>query len=63
MENTKLTDVEIQKLAAAKDNEAVWNAVCDEIKAARGGQYPPDWYVVVIIGILAGKPRTTVVAL
>ena len=30
------------------NNEAEWNATCDKIKAARDGQYPPDWYVEVI---------------
>ena len=27
-----------------------WGALCDEIKAARNGQYPPDWYEQVIKG-------------
>ena len=25
-----------------------WDALCTEIKAARNGQYPPDWYEQVI---------------
>ena len=38
-----LTDQEIEKLKATK-SETEWNAMCDEIKRARGGQYPPDWW-------------------
>lgn len=38
-----ITDEEIDKLKKT-NNEGQWNAVCDEIKKARGGQYPPDWW-------------------
>jgi len=46
-----LTQEEIEKLkkAAIKtDNE--WNEVVDKILLIRNGQYPPDWYQVVIAG-------------
>lgn len=29
-------------------NEVAWDKVCDEIKAARGGRYPPDWWARVV---------------
>lgn len=38
-----LTQDEVEKLMATK-SESEWNAMCDEIKRARGGQYPPDWW-------------------
>lgn len=38
-----ITEQEIQKLKDTK-NEIQWNAVCYEIKAARDGAYPPDWW-------------------
>ena len=44
-----LTQEEINKLKEAAGNDQEWNKVCDEIKAARGGQYPPDWWKVVVI--------------
>lgn len=25
-------------------SEAAWDKVCDQIKAARAGKYPPDWW-------------------
>lgn len=42
-----LTEKEIQDL---KDSESVegWNKVLDKIKATRQGQYPPDWWPVVM---------------
>jgi hypothetical protein len=42
-----LTSAERFNTATTEDE---WNAACDDIKAARGGQYPPDWYSVVIRG-------------
>ncbi len=41
MENN-LTPEEIAKAEACQTMEA-WNAFCDEVTAARGGQYPQDW--------------------
>lgn len=38
-----ITDDEIKRLEETK-SEAEWNAACDDIKRARGGQYPPDWW-------------------
>ena len=43
-----LTDTEIQKLKNTT-SEAEWNAVCDEIKAARNGEYPQDWYRRIVM--------------
>ena len=49
-----LTNEEMGKLEAAKST-AEWNDCCDEIKRARGGQYPPDWYQRVIMTGLAQR--------
>jgi hypothetical protein len=42
-----LTALELNELDACK-TEKEWNATCDKIKAARGGQYPPDWFMKII---------------
>lgn len=39
----KITDEEIEKLKNTK-TEGEWNAVCDEIKKSRNGQFPSDWW-------------------
>jgi hypothetical protein len=44
-----ITSSELDRFNNAATEEE-WNAACDDIKAARGGQYPPDWYAVVIRG-------------
>jgi len=37
------------------ETDAEWNAVCDRVKAANGGDYPSDWYEKVIkTGIQGG---------
>lgn len=38
-----LTDEEYEKLTTTTSEEE-WTATCDEVKAARNGQYPPDWW-------------------
>ncbi len=42
-----LTSEEIASLRAATTEEE-WNKVCNEIKAARDEEYPPDWQVVIM---------------
>lgn len=50
---SNITDAELEKLKAAK-TAAEWNAVCNEIKKARGGQYPNDWWPKVqLSGLMA----------
>ena len=50
-----LTTEEFNALKAAK-SEKEWNGVCDKVKAARGGEYPADWFPRVILTGLAGRP-------
>lgn len=38
-----LTQAEIEMLEACK-NPQEWNNACDQVKQARNGQYPPDWW-------------------
>ena len=45
----RLSAGEIARLNATK-SEREWNAVCDDVKRARGGAYPHDWFVQVIAG-------------
>ena len=52
-----LTEDEMIKLRNAK-SESEWNAVCDEIKTARNGTYPPDWFDKMIeTGLLSAISR------
>ena len=39
----KITNEEIKKLEDCK-SAGDWGNACDEIKSARNGQYPPDWW-------------------
>ena len=50
-------DEELTLLDSKNDTE--WNNACDAIKKARNGQYPPDWYEVVIAGGLMGCVTTS----
>ena len=50
-----LTDTEMHKLENAS-TEAAWNRACDDVKRARGGAYPGDWFLrVVASGLIARK--------
>lgn len=43
-----LTEEEIDALRRAETADE-WDRICDEIKIARQGNYPPDWYQTVVI--------------
>jgi hypothetical protein len=43
MMNFDITEAELTKLEKTKTAEE-WDATCDEIKKARGGAYPPNWW-------------------
>ena len=51
-----ITQEELSNLTLAA-SEKEWNAACDAIKCARGGQYPPDWYAKVVLSGLAAIVR------
>lgn len=53
-----LTTDEIKKLEETQGEEDR-NKVCDEIKAARGKQYPPDWFAVVVLGGLMARVKAS----
>lgn len=56
--NEKLTDAEIIDLGKTRD-EREWNDVCDRIKAARGGNYPREWFNrIVRSGFMAQTQRS-----
>jgi hypothetical protein len=42
-----LTDEEFSELNGATTAEA-WADACNKVKAARGRDYPPDWYARII---------------
>ncbi len=52
-----LTEAELMTLIVCTTVDG-WNAACDAIKAARNGQYPPDWYErVMLSGVSAAAQR------
>lgn len=51
-----ITNEELSKLRSTR-SEQEWNSICDEIKAARNGQYPPDWWAKVMMSGLASAVR------
>lgn len=46
----KLTEEEIKRLKEVANDVEKWDLLVATIKRSRGGQYPPDWYMVVILG-------------
>ena len=54
----KLTRDEIIDLGKTR-NEREWGEVCDRIKAARGGNYPREWFRrIVVSGFMAQTQRS-----
>lgn len=44
-----MTRDEVTALMKSSKSEAEWNANCDKVKKACGGQYPGFWYEVVVL--------------
>lgn len=57
MEIPNLTDEELKRLQSAAESQDgdAWHAICDDVKRARDGYYPPDWYQKVIASGLTSK--------
>ena len=51
-----LTDNEVTKLENTK-SAAEWKVICDEIKMARGGQWPPDWFDRIVVSGRMSRAR------
>lgn len=49
-----ITDAEIRALQNCT-TENQWNDVCNQIKEARQGEYPPDWWAKVKLSGLMAK--------
>lgn len=49
-----ITEQELKQLEEAQD-DVEWNRTIDEIKAKRGGAYPPDWFAKVVQANLNSK--------
>jgi hypothetical protein len=47
-----LTEEEFAELESC-ETEAAWFDICQRVKAARGGQYPNDWFPRVVCSGLA----------
>jgi hypothetical protein len=55
---TNLTNDEMLDLGKTRSARE-WDDVCDRIKAARGGHYPPDWWArIQQSGFMAQTERT-----
>lgn len=48
-----LTEEELNRLRNT-NTEWEWNEACDDVKRARGNQYPEDWYQKVLASGVAG---------
>lgn len=46
----------LEKLAATKSSSE-WNRVCDQVKAAHGGEYPDWWWAAVMQSGLAAQTQ------
>jgi hypothetical protein len=51
-----ITQEELTKLANTKSMQE-WDNTCDEVKKARGGVYPPDWFPKVMMSGLAKRAQ------
>jgi hypothetical protein len=49
-----ITTSEISALENCK-SEKEWDQICDQIKADRSGNYPPDWYDKVMLSGLMSR--------
>jgi len=43
-----ITEAELKQLENTK-SEDEWNDTCTQIKKARNGMYPPDWWAKVMV--------------
>lgn len=46
----KLTEEEIKRLRELRDKPELWDNYCNLLKRRRKGEYPSDWYEVVVVG-------------
>lgn len=54
-----MTDAEMVTLMESSKSGAEWNANCDRVKAAHGGQYPDSWYsAIVLSGVMVRTSST-----
>jgi hypothetical protein len=53
---SNITDAEIAALTASK-SMCEWDEICDAVKKVRGGNYPSDWFAVVMAGGIAAKAK------
>lgn len=50
-----MKEAEVIALMGSSTSKTEWNANCDKVKKAFGGNYPPFWYQAVIVSGLADK--------
>ena len=50
-----MTESEVVELMRTSGSQREWNANCDRVKAAFGGQYPAFWFAVIVMSGIAGQ--------
>lgn len=51
-----MTEEQVVKMMESSKSEDEWNANCDKVKAAFGGNYPPWWYAKIVMSGLDPSP-------
>lgn len=46
----RMTHGEVVELMKSATSEADWNAKCDRVKSAFGGDYPDFWFAAIVLG-------------
>lgn len=56
-----MSDLEKQhhvvELMKSSKNQEEWNANCDKVKQANGGQYPGFWYAAIVLSGVANSMK------
>jgi hypothetical protein len=49
------TETGVVVLMKSSATPTEWNANCDKVKAANGGNYPPFWFQAVVLSGIAAR--------
>jgi hypothetical protein len=60
MSNITNEEIELLKQASKTSKEDDWSEVCNQIKRNHFGQYPDNWYEVVIKGGIISKAASKI---
>ncbi len=54
-----MTQDDVTQLMKSSKSENEWNANCDKVKAAFGGEYPSFWYAAIVLSGISSKTSAT----